>query len=127
MYFLVLSIGNRDINSFDINVLITHSECSVIMMRLILHMRNVKQIVLVRLIQILHAFQHYEYLMDFIFANLKQVILLRAFLKVMRKYSIKPNVHVFFNIKQRESGFNYFFTFDFSSNHILIGRSMFRV
>ena len=79
-----------------------------------------------------HAFQHYEYLMEITFATLKQVKLLRIFLKVhrdfyMEEYSIQTNGHVIFNIKHRASGFNYFFTFDFSSYHILIKRLMFRV
>ena len=57
-----------------------------------------------------HAFQHYEYLMELTFANLKLITLLRVFLKVhkdfdMEEYSIQPNGHVIFNIKHKASGF----------------------
>ena len=45
----------------------------------------------------------------------------------MDEYSIQANGHVIFNIKHRESGFNYFLTFDFliSSTHIIIKILMF--
>ena len=72
--------------------------------------------------------------MELTFATLKQVALLRVFLKVyrdfdMEEYSIQANGHIIFNIKHRESGFNYFLTFDLliSSTHIIIKILMFLI
>ena len=120
----------RIINSYDINELITYSEFQCDYDEINFTYEKCETDCFDEVNSMFHAFQHYEYLMELTFATFKLITLLRVFLKVhkdfdMEEYSIQPNGHVIFNIKHRASGFNYFLTFDFSSNHILIKRLMF--
>ena len=120
----------RVINSYDINQLITYSEFECDDDEINFRYEKCEEERIDEVNSMFHAFQHYKYLMELTFATAKQVTLLRVFLKThkdfdMEEYSIQPNGHVIFNIRHRGSGFNYYLTFDFSSNYILIKRLLF--
>ena len=62
--------------------------------------------------------------------NLLQVKILRVFFEIhqdfdLEEYFIKWNDHLVFNIRHRESDFNYYLTMDFSANRLLIKKALF--
>jgi hypothetical protein len=62
--------------------------------------------------------------------NFLQVKILRVFFEIhqdfdLEEYFIKWNGHLVFNIKHRESDFNYYLTMDFSANRLLIKKAFY--
>ena len=79
-----------------------------------------------------HAYRHYKYLIELTFANLYHVKKLRVFFNVHRdfvleEYSIKWNGYLIFNLQHIESQFNYYITFDFSSNLMFVIKKQFYI
>jgi len=77
-----------------------------------------------------HAYRHYKYLLELTYVNLLQVKILRVFFEIhqdfdLEEYFIKWNGHLVFNIKHRESDFNYYLTMDFSANRLLIKKAFY--
>ena len=77
-----------------------------------------------------HAFRHYHYVAELTIADSSHIHLLRVFLKIHRdfqleEYRIKVDGKIVLNLKHLESGFNYYLTFDFSANNLIIKRSFF--
>ena len=78
----------RIINSYDINALITYSEFQCDDDEINFTYEKCEIDCFDEVNSMFHAFQLYEYLMEFTFATLKLVTLLRVFLKVHRDFDL---------------------------------------
>ena len=79
-----------------------------------------------------YAYRQYKYFMELTFANVYQVKKLRVFINIqwdfeLEEYPIKWSGHLVFNLKQRESQFNYCIIFDFSSNIMFVIKRLFYI
>ena len=123
----------RVINSYNINELVTFIEFACEDEELDFYTsKNCQPNSLDDVRSVYHACRHYKYYMELTFANVYQVKKLRVFFNIhsdfeLEEYSIKWSGNLVFNLKHRESQFNYYITFDFSSHIMFVIKRLFYI
>ena len=77
-----------------------------------------------------HTFAHFDYLVELTITAFNRVLRHKTFFNIHQdfdlvEYLIKVNGKVCLKINHRESGFDYYLSFDFSSNDLIIKRQFF--